>query len=123
MNLNALNNVRKTIAIIVTVIAFIVGVVWYWLASTSHSIRQLDAKFSQIQQGMSTNEVTALLGPHGVWRTQDLVGWWDHRRLEESDQVRIRLGVRYAVETFILPVTFEVTFDANGKTVGRHRYD
>ena len=49
--------------------------------------------------------------------------WWDDEQLGTEADAEVRSAIRYTVNTFFLPVTFEFTFDEAGNLVGRHRYD
>lgn len=111
--------------IIITLIAGAIGLIalTLWLYLPFRKIKMLDTRYRQVQRGMSTSEVGSMMGEEGRWRDSEFKAWWDQVPLGSFEDARIHKAVRYSVHTFYLPVTFEFTFDAEGKTVGRHRYD
>jgi hypothetical protein len=86
-------------------------------------IHRLDTAYRSIQRGATSNEVVRTMGRRGVWRTNAFGAFWDDYPLTSAESARARIAVRYHVDTFFLPVTFEFTFDETGKVVGKHRYD
>ena len=115
--------VKRTLVVIAIVMAAAAGIGYWRLQAPFRIIRTLDARYQQVQRGMSTNHVEALMSYPSRRQTKYLMGFWDDAALPESESTRIRYSVRYSVATFFLPVTFEFTFDESGKVVGRHRYD
>lgn len=87
------------------------------------TIRRLQAAYLQVEKGMSAKEVERLMDYPSRSLDSGLQGWWDEQRLTELEEVNLRKALRYQINTFYLPVIFEFTFDADGKIVGRHRYD
>ena len=114
---------KRAITIVLIVGALGLSALAVWLYVPFHKVRILDARYRQVQQGMSTNEVTSIMDYDGRWRESEFRAWWDDKPLGAVEDTRIRKAVRYSIPTFFLSVTFEFTFDADGKTVGRHRYD
>jgi hypothetical protein len=116
-------HIKKRAVLLIGSVLVLSAALAVWLYLPFQKIRTLNARYYQVQQGMSTNEVDRIMGHDGQWLESGFTAWWDDRRLEVSEDARIRKAVRYSVTTFHLPVTFEFTFDSNGKTIGRHRYD
>lgn len=94
-----------------------------WLVLPFQKIQTLDTRYRRVRQGMSTNEVAMIMDHPSTWQVSEPKAWWDDTRLRAGDDARVQSAVRYSVSTFFLPVSFEFTFDADGKVVGRHRYD
>lgn len=96
-----------------------------YLGNLSHTIHQHDAAFEATARGMSQPEVLALLP--ATYETADSPVapylYWDDSRLDPIDAVPQPTVVRYTLETWHLPITWEYVFDQQGKLVGRHRYD
>jgi hypothetical protein len=115
--------VKRKLLIVACVLLAIVGVACWRLIAPFRVISQLDARYQQVQRGMSTNQVQTIMSTPGRWHTNTVYAGWDDPPLPEADVRRIRGAMRYSVSTFFLPVSFEFTFDETGKVVGRHRYD
>lgn len=87
-------------------------------------IKRLDSRYGQTQKGMTMAEVENLMGSSGLRLQQpSQFPAWDWERLPPDETARIKSVLRYRVDTFFLPVSFEFTFDDQQKLVGRHRYD
>ncbi len=108
--------------ILLVVILGVAGFV-YWLSAPFWRIRSLQRAYEKVERGMTVSAVKAVMGTDGRPYAGPYRAWWDDRALDDAEGRRIRSALHYRVETFLLPVTFEVTFDDNGKVVGRHRYD
>ena len=94
-----------------------------WIATPFVRIRQFDKGYSITARGMTEAQVIGLMGRSTATRSDDSRAWWDDTLLGEVEDARIASELSYTVNTFYLPVTFEFTFDAAGKLVGRHVYD
>ena len=114
---------KRAVITVLIVSALGLSALTVWLYLPFQRIRTLDAQYRQVQQGMRMSEVAGIMNHDGRWRESEFKAWWDDKPLGALEDARIRKAVRYSVPTFFLPVTFEFTFDADGKTVGRHRYD
>ncbi len=72
---------------------------------------------------MTAEQVTALM----AYRSDNVsAGWfpaWDDTSLPPAEASRITSAIRYSVRTRFLPVSYEFTFDAQHRVVGRHIYD
>jgi hypothetical protein len=86
-------------------------------------IRDLDRRYRQIERGARRLDVEATMGAGGVPYVGPYVAYWDDAPLSDAESGQIVGAVRYTVQTFYLPVTFEFTFDRTGRLVGKHRYD
>lgn len=113
---------RKLIIVASALLA--VGGIACWRFTTPFQvIRQLDARYQQVQRGMSTNQVQALMSYPGRWSTNGVYRGWGDAPIANSNTPQIGTSVAYSIPTFFLSVTFEFTFDDSGKVVGKHRYD
>jgi len=111
--------------IIVVIIASVAGLFGggYWLGLPNKRIAMLQTRYEQVAPGMSFDQVIRLMGREGMQEYDGAGAWWNDARLAPNEDLRIRRAIRYPTQTFFLPVTFEISFDANGKVVGRHRFD
>ena len=114
---------KRKLIIISCVVVAVAGIGYWRLTAPFRVIRQLDARYQQVQRGMTTNEVQAIMSHAGRWHTNATYRGWDDTPVAASDAPRIASAVAYSVPTFFLGVTFEFTFDESGKVVGKHRYD
>ncbi len=98
----------------------VAGIIW---TSRPHAkIEQLDARYLTTIRGMPAAEVVKIMGEHPT-PTTGAAAWWDDLRLGSDADAKVKSAIRYTVDTFFLPVTFEFTFDEEGMLVGRHRFD
>ena len=120
-----MKTVTKKITVVVAgILLMVAGVAFSFVVRPAFQIRQPDARYRQIQQGMDRSTVIRVMGRQPEWHDQPLMGArWDLTPLPPAEAARIRRTARYTVSTFILSVTFEVAFDEGGAVVGRHRYD
>ncbi len=97
---------------------------YFWMCVPFAKIRDLDAKYLTCEKGMSREQVIKRMGDFD-YRTDGIVAgaMWDDDRLRSEEDEKVASSISYRVSTFFLPVTFEFTFDNEGKLVGRHRYD
>jgi hypothetical protein len=88
-------------------------------------IAELDRRYQQVQRGMSKTQVQVLMcGPGQRFGGPFPAFWDDDLQPDQEEKARtIASAERYTVHTFYLPVSFEFTFDAEGRLVGKHRYD
>lgn len=112
---------KLIIAALVLLAIFACGAVFVlWPHRT---VRQLRARYQQVQPGMTAEQVTSLM----AYPSDNVsAGWfpaWDDTSLPPAEASRIKSAVRYSVRTFYLPVSYEFTFDAQQRVVGRHIYD
>lgn len=85
-------------------------------------IDHLDSKYMTTTRGMTVAEVVTVMGEQPSV-TIGAAAWWDDVRLGPDQDNKVKTAIRYTVRTFFLPVTFEFTFDEEGKLLGRHRFD
>lgn len=106
-------------------VVIVAGTAWgfHVLNGPFRTIRELNSRYQRVQRGMSVEEVRQIMGQEPDWHQEAMGAWWDHAALPSAEAARIRRAARYTVLTFSLPVTFEFTFDENGRVVGRHSYD
>lgn len=114
---------KSKLLIVACVLLAAVGIACWRLIAPFRVIHRLDARYQQVQRGMSTNQVQALMSYPGRWATNGVYRGWDGMPLTETSTPHIGSSVAYSVPTFFLGVTFEFTFDESGKVVGKHRYD
>jgi len=93
------------------------------VARVRREVAETDARFARVQRGMSVAQVQAVMGRGGM-PTPSTYAYpaWDDERLSEDEGKRIASALRWDVKNAMLLV-FEVTFDRDGKVVGKHRYD
>ena len=115
--------VKRKPLIVACVLLAAVSIACWRLTAPLRVIRQFHARYQQVQRGMTTNEVQAIMRHPGRWRTNATYRGWDDTPVSPSDTPRIGSAVGYSVRTFFLAVIFEFTFDETGKVVGKHRYD
>lgn len=72
---------------------------------------------------MKRDDVIKAMGTREYRSFNGSAAWWDDERLGQDEDARVRSAIRYTVDTFFLPVSFEFTFDEAGRLVGRHRFD
>ena len=72
---------------------------------------------------MTAEQVKALMDHSPVHSSKDWFAAWDDKPLPPAEAQRIVSAFRYSVRAFYMPVSFEFTFDAEGRLVGKHRYD
>jgi hypothetical protein len=87
------------------------------------TVRQLRARYRQVQPGMTAEQVAALMAYPSTTISTASFPAWDDTSLPPAEASRITSAVRYTVRTFFLPVSYEFTFDAQQRVVGRHIYD
>ena len=114
---------KKKPVIITFGLLAVIGVACWRLTAPFRIIRQLDARYQQVQRGMTTNEVQAMMSHPGRWTMNGVYRGWGDLPVVETNTPHIGSSVAYSVPTFFLGVTFEITFDESGKAVGKHRYD
>jgi len=92
-------------------------------------VRQLDARYQQVQQGMDSAVVFTTMGEYTVgiltkdsW-SEECKGWWGETPLKAVDEARIQYAERYSAREFFGKVAWVFTFDKNDKVVGKHRFD
>ena len=83
----------------------------------------LDARYGRVERGMTAAEVRHIMGGPGTPSGGPWYPAWDDELLAEDEAKRITTAVRYVGPRFGLGVVFEFMFDADGRVVGRHRYD
>jgi hypothetical protein len=94
-----------------------------WLSIPGAKIRDLDTRYVTISKGMKRDDVIKAMGTREYRSFNGSAAWWDDERLGQDEDARVRSAIRYTVDTFFLPVSFEFTFDEAGRLVGRHRFD
>jgi hypothetical protein len=83
----------------------------------------LEARYHSTQRGMSRDEVRARMAHREEAAQVPWRDFWDDNPLPEAESRRITSSLRYSVPTIPVKRTFEFTFDADGRLVGRHIYD
>lgn len=115
---------KKLFAAIVCILLAVAAVVFLFHLKPTLQIRQLDARYQQVQVDDDISTVTEIMGREPEWHDRSLHGgWWNGAQLSSNETARIRQSARYTVRTFYLPVTFEFAFDETGACVGKHRFD
>ena len=114
---------KWTIASCVAASVCFVGFSMYWTSIPYKKLRDLDARYTIVSQGMSRDEVINVMQCNDYRNYQGAAVWWDDERLGSEADTRVSTAIRYTIRTFYLPVTFEFTFDEYEKIVGRHRFD
>ncbi len=113
---------KKKLLIIAGVALVLVILIMWRIAAPFGVIDELEKRSQQVQPGMSTNEVQAIMNFTGRWRTNaSNLGWGDQPVPTNAPSAVYAVG--YTVPTFFRGVTFEFVFDENGKAVGKHRHD
>ncbi|KKN92707.1 hypothetical protein LCGC14_0204500 [marine sediment metagenome] len=114
----------KVLVIVAVGLVAILGCV-LWIELPRREVRALDASYKQIRRGMSESETIGIMGSAGTAGpgTPSAQAYWDDERLSDDETARIAKTLRYRVETFFLPITFEIALDEGGHVVGKHRYD
>ncbi|MEZ5387690.1 MAG: hypothetical protein R3F13_19450 [Prosthecobacter sp.] len=114
---------KRAIASCATVLVVIVisGAVWISMPFVKN--RDLDSRYATVSRGMSRSDVINAMNRPDYRSHDGSNAWWDDEPLGAEADARVSNAISYTVKTFILPVTFEFTFDEAGKLVGRHRYD
>lgn len=103
------------------VIIIISGAIW--LSMPYAKIRDLDTRYASLSKGMHRNDVINAMGKSDYRSVKGAAAWWDDEPLGPDEDARVGSAIRYTVNTFFLPVSFEFTFDEAGNLVGRHRFD
>jgi hypothetical protein len=105
------------------VILLAASAAYYALVRPFRLIRGLDAQYQAVRHDAGRAEVQSIMGGPGTPGEAPYRAYWFDAALPESESRRIDSAIRYPVRTFFLPVTFEFTFDRDGRLVGKHRYD
>ena len=94
-----------------------------FVLSPLRTVRQLRERYQQVQPGMTAEQVAALMAYPSTTTSTASFPAWDDAALPPAEVSRITSAVRYTVRTFFLPVSYEFSFDAQQRVVGRHIYD
>jgi hypothetical protein len=87
------------------------------------TIRRLQARYEQVRRGMTIEEVQSVMAHSPVSPSEDWCPAWDDEQLPSAEAKRIVSAFHYSVRAFFVPVSFEFTFDADRRLVGKHVYD
>lgn len=112
---------KLTIAVLVLLAFLACGV--FFVLSPLRTARQLQACYQQVQPGMTAGQVAALMAYPGTTISTAAFPAWDDAALPPAEASRITSAVRYTVRPFFLLVSYEFSFDAQQRVVGRHIYD
>jgi hypothetical protein len=111
----------------VLLLAMAATFLWY-VRLPFRTIRRHRASYDKVERGMTVEEVLALMGKPTADSAVDPVGvirapCWEWEPLSDEAKTRIDRSLNYTTGTFFLPVTFAISFDRDGKVVGKHSYD
>lgn len=104
---------------LVLLTAFVI--VDHYVGKPSRELRIMDERYLTTQQGMTYEEVIAIMGP--PHRTMLSGGYWDDTLLSAEQSALIVRSIQYSFPTFFVGVTLEFSFDSKNQLIGRHRYD
>jgi len=110
------------LAVIGLLVAGLAGYGGWKLFQTGQRLSTLNREFATLTVGMSEAEVRARMG-EPLRTTKDIVPFWGDEPLPEARQREIRRTLVYHVPTFFLGIYFEVSLDAQGAVVAKHRFD
>ena len=96
---------------------------YYYIRRAHAEVADLDARFGRIDRGMSMAEVRAIMGGGGIPASGSRFPAWGDQPLSDWEAKRIVGALQYPAPSSVFPTVFEVTFDRDGKVVGKHRYD
>src|SRR5262245_43345986 len=107
---------RKTIFTVfgcAVVVLALAALFFLWLPFDT--IRRLQARYKQVQRGMAIEQVQGIMAYPPSKLSAHWGSMWDDEPLPSADSQRIRSAIRYTVPTFYLPLSFEFTFDSEGR--------
>ena len=105
----------------------IVGVVAYQVHQATRAAADLDARYRQVQRGMTMSRVQAIMGASGTQHREPIAGknftMWDGEPLSAGERATITGALIFKPSPAYTGVFFEFTFDQDGKVVGKHCYE
>lgn len=114
----------KRLLAVCCVVFVAVGLAVVWLGAPFAEVRDRQLRYDTVSRGMTRAQVIEIMGtPDSERFPPGLQPWWDLEIPEDADPESIASAIRYRTATFYLPVSFEFIFDAEGRIVGKHRYD
>jgi hypothetical protein len=114
---------RLFIAFGLTFVVLSALVCWVHVIRPLRNVARLDAQFLKIEPGMPKAQVERIMGGEGQSIGGPFVAWWEDMQLGADESLKVKECLRFAVSLPFLPVVFEITFDAESKVIGKHRYD
>lgn len=90
--------------------------------------RSVRSDYLLTTQGMSKTEVLSIMAAnehlrHSFGNDGRTVVWWDDQQREDEAQLKVVSTETYGVNTFMLPLVCEFSFDTDDRLIGRHIYD
>jgi HAMP domain-containing protein len=86
-------------------------------------LRKMSQAYQRVQRGMMIDEVKTIMGRAETPGIDLAVEWFEWEHLSWDEVKTIKTQAHYQVPTLFLPVTFGFAFDAEGKLIGKHRFD
>ena len=118
---------RKVIGISVFVILatvlLAVTLFYVYMLTIHHKVDRFQKGYDRVERGITTAELVVIMGEPTFVKPTLRVKYWDWDELPQADADRLATAYCYSVDTFFLPITFAIGLDADGKVVGKHRYD
>ena len=96
------------------------ALVTYHFHRMRRNVADMGIRYRQIQRGMTLAEARAVMGGNGTaLAAPQCPAVWDRETLSDEEAARIRGGTYYAAPNLVLPSEFVITFDGDGRVVGK----
>lgn len=105
--------------LVLLVPAVLLALVSYQLRQMSRNVADLGARYRKVERGMSMTAVQTIMGKSGAPARGPWHAAWDTERLSDDEAKRITSALCYTAPDFPIPAFVMITFDGDGKVVGK----